>query len=189
MMSAKPVSLKFHFKAQIYFLLLFALNVWCSLNPAWILRRLVLSAVGCRLGSKAIIHRRVKLFYPGRLSVGHGSVINEGCYLDNRRGIEIGAHVSIAHDVKIYTLGHDIDSPNFAEKGAPVRIGDHAVIFANVLIMPGVRIGRGAVVLPGSVVSHDVPELAVVAGVPAKILRQRELNPAYTLSYFYWFAH
>lgn len=188
-MSIPLPSLRFHTKAQIYFMVLFVLNLWFTLCPVWTLRRLVLAAIGCRLGTRAIIHRGVKLFYPGRLSVGSGSVINEGCYLDNRRGIDIGAHVSIAHNVKIYTLGHDVDSPDFAEKGAPVRIGDHVVIFANALIMPGVTIGRGAVILPGTVVSHDVPVLAIVAGVPAKILRQRELDPAYTLSYPYWFAH
>lgn len=188
-MSAAQPSLKFHAKAQLYFLVLFVLNTWCALCPAWTLRRLLLRAVGCRLGPRAIIHRRVKLFYPGRLSIGAGSIVNEGCYLDNRRGIEIGAHVSIAHDVKIYTLGHDIDAADFAEKGAPVRIGDYAVLFANVLVMPGVSIGRGAVVLPGTVVSRDVPELAVVAGVPARVLRQRQLDPSYTLSYPYWFAH
>lgn len=63
-------------------------------------------------------------------------MINLGCYLDNRRGITIGDNVGIAHNTKIYTLGHDLNDPQFKTKGAPVTIKDNAFVFSNVLIMP-----------------------------------------------------
>ena len=124
----------------------------------------------------------------GKFSMGNDSVINFGCYLDNRRGIRIGNNVGIAHDVKIYTLGHDIHSPKFETKGAPVIIEDDAFIFSNVLIMPGVTIHKGAVVLSGSVVVKDVPSRKIYGGNPAKEIGERKVDIEYRQSYGYWFA-
>ena len=105
--------------------------------------------------------------------IGKNSVVNFGCYLDNRRGISIGNNVGVAHNTKIYTLGHNLDSPQFETKGAPVTIEDDVFIFSNVMIMPGVTIGQGAIVLPGSVVTKDVPSRKIVGGNPARIIRNR----------------
>lgn len=122
------------------------------------------------------------------MTVGHNSVINFGCYLDNRRGIYIGDNVGIAHNTKIYTLGHDLDDPQFKTKGAPVHINDNAFVFSNVLIMPGVTIGEGAIVLAGSVVTKDVEPWTIVGGNPAKKIRDRNRNIDYKQVYGYWFA-
>jgi maltose O-acetyltransferase len=120
--------------------------------------------------------------------MGVGGTINFGCYLDNRRGITIGNNVGIAHDTKIYTLGHNIDSPMFETKGAPVVIEDDVFIFSNALIMPGVTIHQGAIVLAGSVVTKDVPSWSVVGGNPAKVIRKRNQEISYSSKYNYWFA-
>ena len=108
--------------------------------------------------------------------------------MDNRRSISIGNNVGVAHNTKIYTLGHNVDSDYFEAKGAPVRIEDEVFIFSNVLIMPGVTIHRGAVILTGSVVTKDVPEWAVVGGNPARIIRIKERKLAFKRKYNYWFA-
>ncbi|MBL0727946.1 acyltransferase, partial [Piscinibacter sp. HJYY11] len=118
--------------------------------------------------------------------VGEGSLINRGVYLDNRGGIEIGRHVSIAHDAKLYTMGHD---PTFATKSAPIRLDDHAVVFAGAMLMPGVHVGQGAVVMAGAVVTKDVPPGRMVGGNPAVDLGERGCVPAYTLKRRFWFAH
>ena len=120
--------------------------------------------------------------------MGNDSVINFGCYLDNRRGIKIGDNVGIAHNTKIYTLGHDIESPKFETKGAQVIIKDNAFIFSNALIMPGVTIGEGAIVLAGSVVTKDVEPWTIVGGNPAKLIKMRKQKIAYLQNYNYWFA-
>lgn len=111
-----------------------------------------------------------------------------GCYLDNRRGIVIGNNVGIAHNVKIYTLGHNIDSPLFETKGSPVVIEDGVFIFSNAMIMPGVTLHRNCIVLPGSVVTRDVVENSIVGGNPAKMLRWRTTTDFPSQSYNYWFA-
>ncbi len=120
--------------------------------------------------------------------MGNNSVINFGCYLDNRRGIIIGNNVGLAHDCKIYSLGHDIRSSEFKTKGSPVFIEDNAFLFSNVLVMPGVTIHEGAIVLSGSVVTKDVPAFSIVGGNPAKVIKERNREINYKNNYPYWFA-
>ena len=85
-------------------------------------------------------------------------------------------------------MGHNIDSAMFETKGAPVIIEDNAFIFSNAMIMPGVTIGNGAIVLPGSVVTKSVPPRKIVGGNPARIIRERTAEIDYNQSYNYWFA-
>ncbi len=97
--------------------------------------------------------------------------------------LTIGNNVSVAGEARMYTMEHDIDSPDFAEVGAPVVIDDYAVIGTRVTILPGVHIGRGAVVASGAVVAKDVGEYEVVGGVPAKLIKTRNKNLTYTLKF------
>jgi maltose O-acetyltransferase len=122
------------------------------------------------------------------MECGKNTVINFGCYLDNRRKIIIGNNVGIAHDTKIYTLGHDIDDPQFKTKGRNVIIKDNVFIFSNALIMPGVTIGEGAIVLSGSVVTRDIPSYEVWGGNPARKIKIRNKDICYKIDYNYWFA-
>lgn len=169
----------------------FILVAWLNISMNVIpnpLRKYYLRLFGIRIGTGSVIHRKCRLFHIGQLSIGNNSTINFGCYLDNRRGIYIGNNVGIAHDTKIYTLGHDIDDAQFRTKGAPTYIKDNAFIFSNVLIMPGVTIGEGAIVLAGSVITKDVAPWTVVGGNPAKKIRDRNSDVDYSQSYRYWLA-
>jgi putative colanic acid biosynthesis acetyltransferase WcaF len=73
----------------------------------------------------------------------------------------------------IYTLQHDTDSPEFAVVGGPVVIEDYVYVGPRVIILPNVRIGRGAVIAAGAVVTKDIPPYAIVGGVPARFIRER----------------
>ena len=172
---------------QCKFLLVEWLNVTYQFVPNP-LRNFYLRLFGIRLGGGTSIHRGCKFFHMGKLSVGNNTVINFGCYLDNRRGITIGNNVGIAHNTKIYTLGHDLDDPQFKTKGAAVTIKDNVFIFSNTLIMPGVNIGEGAIVLAGSVVTKNVEPWTIVGGNPAKKIRERRQEIDYKQIYRYWFA-
>ncbi len=99
------------------------------------------------------------------------------------RPLKIGNNVSIAGEVRIYTMQHDVDSPDFAEVGAPVVIEDYVVIGTRVTILPGVHIGKGAVIASGAVVTKDVAPFTVVGGVPAEFLRNRDTDLKYTLKF------
>lgn len=172
---------------QIKFLLVEFLNkTYCLIpNP---LRMSYLRLFGIIGGEKTYVHRNCKFFHVGKFRIGKNSVINFGCYLDNRRGIYIGDNVGIAHNTKIYTLGHDLDDPQFGTKGASVHIKDNVFIFSNAMIMPGVTIGEGAIVLAGSVVTKDVEPWIIVGGNPAKKIRERKQDVDYKQVYRYWFA-
>ena len=172
---------------QVKFLIVEFLNITYQLwpNP---LRKFYLRCFGIKIGKKSCIHRKCKFFHIGKITVGERSVINFGCYLDNRRGIYIGSNVGIAHNTKIYTLGHNIESPRFETKGAKVIICDNVFIFSNAMIMPGITIGEGAIILPGSVVTKDVPPRKIAGGNPAKVIKDRTAEIDYNQSYNYWFA-
>lgn len=172
---------------QIKFLLVAWLNVSYNFVPNP-LRRYYLRIYGIKISHSSYIHRCCKFFHIGKFIIGCNSTINFGCYLDNRRGIIIGNNVGIAHNTKIYTLGHDLNDPEFKTKGAAVTIGDNAFVFSNALIMPGVNIGEGAVVLAGSIVTKDVEPWSVVGGNPAIKIRDRCKNINYKQKYHYWFA-
>lgn len=172
---------------QIKFLLVAFLNISKEIFP-YPFRNVYLLLYGIKVPFTSSIHRKCKFFHVGNLSIGKNSTVNFGCYLDNRRGITIGSNTAIAHDTKIYTLEHNIVSSKFETKGAPVNIGNDCFIFSNVMIMPGVNIGNGAVVLPGSIVTKDVEPFTVVGGVPAKYIKDRVKEVNYTIDYNYWFA-
>lgn len=94
--------------------------------------------------------------------------------------VVLGANVMMGPDCIIYTTNHKFDrvdipmnQQGFSEE-EPVIIGDDVWIGGRVIILPGVNIGTGAIVGAGSVVTKDVPNFAIVAGNPAKIIRYRE---------------
>lgn len=166
-----------------------ALTLVFNLLPGFALRAGALRLLGFRVGQNVALHSWLHFFEARRnISIGSNVTVNAGCYLDNRMPISIGDNVNISHGVKIYTLGHDVDDPMCKAVGAPVVICDDAWIFPNVLIMPGVTIGRGAVVYPGSVVTKDVGDLDIVGGNPARKIRSRNPDIRYRIDYRIWFA-
>ena len=87
----------------------------------------------------------------------------------------IGSNVNIAAEVRIFTLEHDITSPDFGSKGGAVHIDDWVYIGPRVTILPSVRIGAGAVVATGAVVTKDVEPWTMVGGVPARFIKERPI--------------
>ena len=139
---------------------------------------------GMKLGKNAHIMKDVFVLDPQRIQIGDNSVVNNGCRLDGRGDLYIGDNVSVSFDVQIYTMSHDYNDPHFSGVFGPVRIEDYVWLCARSTILPGVTIGRGAVVAAGAVVTTDVAPFTVVGGVPAKQIDQR--NPAirYRLDFF-----
>jgi acetyltransferase-like isoleucine patch superfamily enzyme len=174
-------------KVQGFFLLLALFNAAHALVGFRRLRQALYALARYRIDRTASIHR-VRFFTFGQLTIGANTIVNRGCYLDSRRGLTIGSNVVIAHNAKIYTLGHDIHAEDFATRGRPVRIEDFAVIFSNALIMPGVTLGRGAVVLPGAVVARDVAPMTIVGGNPAVVKGVRKRVHQKRNIHHYWFA-
>ncbi|MDB5851943.1 MAG: acetyltransferase [Rhodoferax sp.] len=116
-------------------------------------------------------------------AIGSNSVINGKCCIDNKSSITIGNNVSISQEVLILSADHDPDSRVFASRNLPVIIEDYVFIGSRATILPGVTIGKGAVIAAGSVVTKDVKPFAIVGGVPAQFIRTRETELNYGLSY------
>jgi len=128
------------------------------------------------------IHIGDRFFYPANIEVGEGSVIGDNAFLDGRDRLIIGNHVDIASGVMIYNSEHDINSEDFGAIVAPVEIGDYVFIGPRAIILPGVKIGKGAVVAAGAVVTKDVEEFTIVGGVPAQVIGERKTkDPHYRL--------
>ncbi|MDE6189313.1 MAG: sugar O-acetyltransferase [Clostridia bacterium] len=110
--------------------------------------------------------------YGQNISVGKNVFINSGCCFQDQGGIEIGDNVLIGQQVVLATLNHDLLPENRANMSpAPIKIGNDVWIGAHATILSGVTINNGSVVAAGAVVTKDVPENTVVAGVPAKIIK------------------
>ena len=109
------------------------------------------------LGERVFIGRNSTLDVSSRLRIGARSLVAPGCFItDHNHGV--------VADKRIVDQGIESD---------PVEIGDDVWIGANACILPGVRIGDGAVIGAGAVVTGDIPAFSIAVGVPAKVIRQR----------------
>lgn len=143
--------------------------------------------MGFRIGSNSYIFMDAWFDTPGKFKIGDNSVVNQKCRLDNRGGLTIGNKVSVSSEVCILTADHDPASPEFAGRLAPVVLEDYTFVGTRAIIMPGVTIHRGAVVAAGAVVTKDVPAFTVVAGIPARPIKERCRDLSYTVDYGMWF--
>lgn len=135
--------------------------------------------VGVQLGCRFLNGRKVTL--------GARTIVNFGTLIDGRHySVTTGSDVSIGPEATILTLGHDPHSPVFADKGGPVTIGARAWIGYRALVLPGVKIGDGAVVAAGAVVTRDVAPYSIVGGNPAREIGTRKRELEYELSYQPW---
>ncbi|MGC3977159.1 MAG: acyltransferase [Paludibacteraceae bacterium] len=141
---------------------------------------------GIKIGEKSSIHLHSKII-GYNLTIEKNSVINRNCCLDARSGIKIGSNVSISPDVHIITGSHIVNSPLFKYIGKAVVIEDYVWIGSRATILPGVKIGKGAVIAAGSVITKDVEPYAVVGGNPAKIISTRTKNLDYNPAWKPWF--
>ena len=157
---------------------------WILSWPSRKIRYSFCKLLGVKMGQGTSILRHVEMMNPSNIVIGSNSVINQRVLLDGRGAkIIIGDNVDIAREVNIWTMEHDPNSNEHAARWSDVTIDDHVWIASRATILPGVHIGRGAVIASGAVVTKDVPELAVVAGTPAKIISHRNNTLEYKLNY------
>ena len=125
------------------------------------------------------LDKTFKLFPPfytdcgKNIHLGKNVFINSCCHFQDQGGITIGDNVLIGHNVVIATLNHN-QNPKFRASiiPKPVKIGNDVWIGSNATILPGVKIGDGAVVAAGAVVTKDVKSNTIVGGNPAKLIKR-----------------
>ena len=174
---------------------------WLIMNqvetrPRWYIR--LLAPLYQHRGRHSVIHRSARMDTPPyrKFSLGDYSVVESFVCINNAVGdviigdytriglhntiigpVTIGSHVNLAQGITITALNHNFDNPNkrIDEQGVnttPVNVGNDIWIGANAVVLPGVTIGDHSVVAAGAVVTKDVPPHSLVAGVPAKIIKQ-----------------
>lgn len=113
--------------------------------------------------------------YGKPVTIGRGCFIQQCCTFFGRGGITIGNDVFIGPKVNLITINHDPDPDNrSATYGRPIVIEDKVWIGINSTILPGVKIGYGAIIGAGSVVTKDVEPMTIVAGNPARVIKKIE---------------
>ncbi|NOQ21694.1 MAG: transferase [Candidatus Aegiribacteria sp.] len=120
----------------------------------------------------------LKGYYKNEMIIGDDTWIGQGCFFHSAGGLKVGKAVGIGPMVKILTSAHsdgDTSKPvMFNElEFKEVIIEDGCDIGVGSIILPGIRVGEGSIIGAGSVVTRDVPSYCVVAGVPARLLRNR----------------
>lgn len=161
---------------------------WVGCVPSHHFRRFFYRLAGMKIGRGSSLSTELRFYDPSNIEIGEDTIIGYRCFLDGRDNLKIGNHVDIASEAMVYNSEHDISAPDFKAVNGPVEIEDYVFIGPRVIVLPGVKVGKGAVVAAGAVVVDDVEPFAVVGGVPAKKIMVRPLkNPRYRLGRARWF--
>lgn len=134
-----------------------------------------------RLGANSMIDYQTYFRYPWKISIGNGVSINRGCefygsMVAGNAHILIGDFCALGPRVRVLSATHDYHMLDLPDLAASVTIGHHVWIGAGATILPGVNVGDGAVVAASSVVTRDVAPFTIVAGNPARFMKNRELE-------------
>lgn len=156
-------------------LVLFCLHLLLLISSHHI-RRFLMRLAGAKIGKGSSIHMGCHFFSLKNIQIGQDSIIGSGIFIDGRDKVAIGNHVDIASEVMIYNSEHDINSEDFHAITAPVEISDYVFIGPRAIILPGVKIGQGAVVGAGAVVTKSVEDYKIVGGVPAEVIGERRIK-------------
>tara|TARA_B110000503_G_C7114134_1_gene399520 strand:+ start:188 stop:742 length:555 start_codon:yes stop_codon:yes gene_type:complete len=167
----------------LFFLDYIVLNYFMYV-PSHSFRKLFIKSRLNSVGKKTNFLMGLEFRNPKNISIGDNSVVNKKVLLDGRGGkLVIGNNVDIAQETNIWTLEHDVHDDFHKDSGTDVFIEDYVWIASRVTILPGVRIGRGAVVASNALVTKDVEPMSIVGGVPAKKIGERKSALKYQLFY------
>lgn len=180
-----PISkTKFFLEGLKYYLF----NNFFTFFPNYRLRIIYLKyVIGISIGKECYIH--MGCFFEGNnVIIGDNTVIGRNCYIGSSTGtgatITIKNNVSITAQTYIFCSTHLTNSPVFECVSKDIVIEDYSWIGARAMILPGIKIGKGAVLGAMSVATKDIPDYGVYAGVPAKEIGKREEHLSYLLQYF-----
>ncbi len=150
--------------------------------PSFHLRKFVYKCIGAEIDKKVIIHYGTEVLGAQYLKIGEGTIIGDKAVLDARKGIIFGRNVNLSSNVTLHSDQHDHRDPYFGcnQKGKKIiTICDRVWLGCNVIVLPGVTIGEGAVCCAGCVVTKDVEPFTVVAGIPAQKVNERPRDLRY----------
>src|SRR6187431_2486687 len=142
------------------------------------LRTELLRRAGMKIGRSSHVQGPIRITGEGNpceaISIGTYTLISGSLHCDIGAPLTIGSRVRIGHDVSLLTVDHRVGPEEMRSgerKFGAIDIGDGAWLASRVVVLPGIRIGAGAIVAGGSVVTRDVPPNTLNVGVPARVVR------------------
>lgn len=150
---------------------------WLTFRIAWLRGKFWSLFVG-EMGHRVFVLKGVMFVSPKGIRIGHDVSINHHVSLDGHGGLKIGNYVLIAPYCSILSSNHgyeDWSTPMTLQKNKckEVQIDDDVWIGANVVVLPGVHISRGAIIGANSVVTKDIEAYSIFGGIPAKFIKYR----------------
>jgi putative colanic acid biosynthesis acetyltransferase WcaF len=139
-------------------------------------RRILLRAFGASVGKGVSVKPGVRIKFPWRLKLGDYAWLGESVWIDNLSEVTIDSHTCLSQGAYLCTGSHDWTDRKFKLITKPIIVEHGCWIGANVSIAPGAILGTGSVITMGSVASGKLKPWTVYAGVPAKAIRQRNIN-------------
>jgi len=136
-------------------------------------RQMIAKRLFKRCGEGFVCAEGCRFNFGNRIELGDNVSWNMGCYIDAKGGVTMDDFAMLTEYVKIFTHNHS-EVDHMVRTYSPVHVGAYAKLFTNCTILPGVTIGVGGMVATGAVVSKAVPDYTLVAGIPAKPLRERK---------------
>lgn len=131
-----------------------------------------------KIGKKVLISEMVTIKFPERISIGDRTFIGKGTFIQGSGTIVIGDDVLIGPYCKIWSSNHSYQTTNIpinrqGHTFNKVIIGSDVWLGTGVIVLSGCKIGNGTIIAAGSVVTKDVPEYVIVAGNPARVIKER----------------
>jgi maltose O-acetyltransferase len=146
-------------------------------------RTALLRSAGVKIGSSSLVQGPMRITGEGNpcedISIGAFTLISGALHCDIGAPLVIGSRVRIGHDVSLLTVDHRVGPAEMRSgdrKFGAIEIGDGAWLASRVVVLPGVRIGAGAIVAAAAVVTRDVPANTLSVGVPARVVRNLPRN-------------
>lgn len=136
-------------------------------------RSFLLRQFGATVGKHVHIYNSATIYMPWNLEIGDWSSISEHVYIYNLGKVCIGKKTTVSHRAHICAGTHDYTRPDLRLQKPPIVISDQAWVCSDAFVGPGVVIGEGAIVGARAVVTKDVASWTVVAGNPARFIKNR----------------
>ncbi|MBD5092056.1 MAG: acyltransferase [Clostridiales bacterium] len=126
-------------------------------------------------GDGFVANEGCRFNFANNIEIGKNVSWNAGCYLDAKGGIKLGDFSMLTEYVKIFTHSHS-EGDHMVREYSGVEIGDYAKVYTAATILPGVKLGTGAIVATGAIVTKSVEDFTLVGGIPAKPMRKRNFD-------------
>jgi len=138
-------------------------------------RQIIAKKLFKKCGDGFVANENCRFNFANNIEVGENVSWNSGCYIDAKGGVKFGDFSMLTEYAKIFTHSHS-EGDHMIREYHGVEIGEYAKVYTNATILPGVKLGKGAVVATGAIVTKDVDDFTLVAGIPAKPQRMRKFD-------------